>query len=74
MTASTSNIANTYTEKRMHKTAGNILVFLGTGGIITNAVEYLARTPVTIPVFPVSVVLLVVGALLIQRSRNTESA
>ena len=56
----------------MNKTAGNILVFLGSAGIIANAVEYLARMPVTIPVLPISIALLVIGTGLIKNARKTD--
>ena len=54
----------------MHRTLGNILIFLGSGGLITNAVQYLARVPVSVPVLPISIALLVIGAGLIKYSRR----
>ena len=58
----------------MRKTAGNILIFLGSGGLIVNAVQFLARIHVSSILFPISIALLVVGAVLIKYSRKAEQA
>lgn len=58
----------------MHKTLGNIILFLGSVGVIVNTVQFLARNPVTMCVFPFSVALLVTGSVLIRYSRRAEQA
>jgi hypothetical protein len=58
----------------MHKTLGNILIFLGSAGLIANAVQYLARKPFSGAVLPISIAVLVIGAGLIRFARKSEQS